>query len=168
MISEKNYVTSILRSSCFRCQGTSEGRLKVMEGRSDKFGEAICTTFVFLTTYLPRNTCRLFARAQWRCPIRSVWLMLSWLNCDSNPVRRFAGTRETRWNPRAQVPSSQTTPGSRSNRAQFWPVSRSLQSKQCRAGMAWGTSSSSSTRRERIYLQPLQNRTKNREVKVSI
>jgi len=119
--SEKNYITLIdiyFRSSYFLCE------LSKMRSRSDKFGESVCTTFMFLTTYLPRSTCRLFARARWRCPIRSVWSVLSWLDCDSNPVRRFAGTGETRWNPRVLVQSSQMTLGSRSNRVQFWPVSR--------------------------------------------
>lgn len=143
--------------------------IKVTASCSDKFGgESVCTSFMFLMTHLPRSTCRLFARARWRYPIRNVWSMLFWLDCDSNPARRFAGTGGTRWNRIVQVPSSQTTLGSRSNRARFWPGSQWLRSKRCRAGMASGVSSSSSTKRERIYPPPLRNRTKNREVKISI
>lgn len=127
-----------------------------------------CATFVFLTTYLPRSTCRLFVREPWRCPIQSVWSMLSWPDCDSSRARRFAGTGETRWNPRGPVPSSQTILESRSNRVRSWPMFRWPRNKRYRVKMAWGPFFSSSTRRERICPRPLQNRTRSRKVKISI
>lgn len=155
-ISKKNCITPInIAIKLFPVQ-----TIKVTGSRFDKFGKSICATFVSLTTYLPRSTCRLFAKARWRYPIRSVWSMLSWPDCDSNPAQRFAEIGGTRWNLRVLVPSSQMTPGSRSNKEQFWLESRWLRNKLYRAGTASGASSSLNTRRERICPQPLQNRTK--------
>ena len=157
-ISKKNCITPInIAIKLFPVR-----TIKVTGSRFNKFAKSICATFVFLTTYLPKSTCRLFAKARWRCPIQSVWSMLSWLDCDSNPVQRFAKIGGTRWNLRVLVPSSQMIPGSRSNKEQFWPESRWLRNKLYRVGTALSVSSSLNTRRERIYPQPLQNRTKSK------